>query len=1092
MQALNPWQVITEPTGIQQQTVLLLDAHPATLTDVASDSARQLPRPVWSYLVSGCLDFVRLVQEVRSRHDCALALRVAGPPPALSLISQDSTLTQVAQTAGRGVVPSPNTMAAGSMTAPPVGSSTRAPAKSDHRPRLFGSQTPADDTVATGHATSSPRVVLVLVQKSVHETRFSYTEASDGDVDSAAAIDLRALIQQVVQKFTPETKLRLQGLRVDIIKVALDLAWCCFQQDMVDIPVTQGITASVYHVTASGFSAALTHLAHGYCRLTPVDLCLSRQQQPPIRLTIDNHLLHHDFTACLGTNAPQVGISDPAVLQPIALAVVPAADFAPPLEVVPFKCLHRLAVRSHTTSPASRDYLNRLPIDQPLFFAPHHAESPGSLPPRFGHFVLLRRAHGWLWGCIDSAQAPYLMALDRDHTLWSVAGGDAPNPALHRAFVDTCVVPQRLSLHTAWTTDPPPVWQTPVYVSLDKNPLLMAGCQRALPAATIHLVDSDSAAPLSMHSMALPYRLTRIAHVVQTWSPSDGLVRTRWWCKLYTLLLQRPDGLTAGLRAMTATDPLATISYFLQGPLLRNLLELFAAFLPISASDRSNPEATTSSPMNSSCGLSPKLAMRSSPDFDRLAVAVNRLVKLIQTNDVTGMVNLDQLVAEFSETTLLPSSAAHLPTATHASDQQRRRTWLCAFVYRQVTRFLQWVTAAHHRISADHTEACGMIDSLISPAVQQLVTSPLALVTQPSDTSAASELQSQLPADVTQMAWQQANRYDAMTLREKEELAVPSPTAPGLSTSRMDTGNLFQPQSPVSRSWSMSPSIKGQDQGVESSAHRATNKASSLSGNHDPTDKNGSSSSQSPGGSRVQLKGYLRPRMTPLSTLQALQTKREQQLGSKSCLLYQYWSARPQQMSLEQTTPELAAPAAPAQRVHDAMAYQQQFQDRHRVDSSLGLSGGGGDAMVASSGGGGLGLSAGSVPSSASGAASTAPLLDAMLDPMMLGDLDFAANRRSNKPPSNKRARYSTGASSTPPDSKRRTARGLDSTSPGTIPAVASSTNTPQQQLGNSARSTGQSISALFAHIQPDWSALNGKRQRDFAGRLNAYETPSQ
>ncbi|KAJ1983837.1 hypothetical protein H4R34_001028 [Dimargaris verticillata] len=1123
MQALNSWQVITEPTGVQQQTVVLLDAHPATLTDVVLDSARQLPRPAWSYLVSGCLDFVRLVQEVRSRHDCALALRVAGPPPALSLISHgwdtlaqplpqiaegfrrisprsvalgpqrlvialDSTLTQVAQAAERKVVPAPTTM-----TAPPVGSAMLTTAKSDHRPRLFGSQAAIDDTVPTGHPTSSPRVVLVLIQKSTHETGFSYTEASDGDVHSAAATDLRALIQQVVQKFTPETKQRLQGLRLDIIKVALDQAWCHFQQDMVEVPVTQGITASVYHVTAPGFSAALAHLAHGYCRLTPVDLCLSNQQQSPIRVTIDNHLLHHDFTACLGASAPKMSISDPAVLRPIALAVVPDTQFAPPLEAVPFKCLHRLAVRSRTTGQASHTYLNQLPIDQPLFFTPSSAEIPETIPPRFGLFVLLRRAHDWLWGCIDGAQVPHLKALDQDHALWSVAGGEAPNPALHRAFVDTCVLPQRLSLHANSPTDQSPVWQTPVYVSLDANPVLMDSHQRALPTATIHLMDSEPATPFSMLSSALPYRLTRIAHVVPAWSPSDGLVRTRWWCKLYTLLLQRPDGLPAGLRAMAAMDPLATINYFLQGPLLCNLLELYAAFLPVSANDNGNPGAAASRPLDPPSAVSPKLSTRSSPDFDRLAVAVNRLVKLIQTNATTGMVNLEKLVAEFSKTTRSFSTASNLPTATHASDLQRQRTLLCAFVYRQVTRFLQWVTTAHHRISADHTEACGMIDSLISSAVQQLDASLLALVSPPSDTGTAGEPQQQPPTDVAQMAWQQANRYDAMTLREKEDMAAPSTTVPGLATSRVDTGNHFQSQPPASRSRSMSPSLKGQDLSVEAGSHRANKRSSTLSANHDPTEKNGPPSSQSPSGSRVQLKGYLRPRMTPLSTLQALQAKREQQLGPKSCLLYQYWSARPQQMSLEQTAPEPAATVAPAQRVQDAMVHQQQSQDRHRHDSSLstslGISGGTGDAMVTGSGSGGVGLSIGSGSLGASGTASTAPLLDAMLDPMMLGDLDFAPDRRPNKPPSNKRARYSTGASFTPPDSKRHAARGLDITSPGTIAAVSS---TPQQQSGHSARSTGQSTSALFAHIQPDWSALNGKCQRDFAGRLNAYETPSQ
>ncbi|RKP33282.1 hypothetical protein BJ085DRAFT_39420 [Dimargaris cristalligena] len=62
------WQSLCTPRAPAQRVLFLLDAHPAALTSVPTSQSPVPERPVWSHIISGCLQYTQLV---RSRLESA-------------------------------------------------------------------------------------------------------------------------------------------------------------------------------------------------------------------------------------------------------------------------------------------------------------------------------------------------------------------------------------------------------------------------------------------------------------------------------------------------------------------------------------------------------------------------------------------------------------------------------------------------------------------------------------------------------------------------------------------------------------------------------------------------------------------------------------------------------------------------------------------------------------------------------------------------------------------------------------------------------------------------------------------------------------
>ncbi|KAJ1966970.1 hypothetical protein IWQ62_002134, partial [Dispira parvispora] len=893
-------------TALAQHTILLLDADPAALTPIANTSAssspnRQMGRPIWSYIVSGCLEYLRLQQQTyRVGIGPSVALRVAGPPPSLGVVSHwdscqrpladiaeglrrisprsvaagvqrivlalEAAFTQLAQAHGRQAVTTRGSVSEGT----PV-----------PRRGLFGSGESANPTgvrVNSGGSSAAAGVSGLLNHPSnvptfpsgvtnpppsFPSTRNSPTQLLDGQSAGPASPQVhhrpKQLVLVLLQKTVDEGPFEfcetvgaspLVNLRVIIQRALLNVPHpfrsmlSNTRLEIIKVVVAPGQTDVHPSQLASrdvhlqpldnGMLVSVYHVPPQALHTAMVNLAHEHGRWHPLRLTVPTSE---------GSADHLVGLFENRSLTHDCPTI---ANHSLPLPLFDPTMLRSRSLRLQALPDTISLPTDALTCVHRLVWLPDRPDSSTEavahrklLPDRPYFFISNSgtAGSGSIQASMESA-TQYYVVLVRDGIPYLGCAPYSP------AQVSQGITPpnQRpLGVLANRDSFAYKLWHT-----LVAHPLLSnLDCGSTVTAEITLKSNPASRVLLGKNTIRVVLPDVEVEEIVMP-STQESQALGLQKHDIPNVLL--PKNWLIGSRwwcklhaSLTVPESLLVVTHpgLLADP-VASIHTLLSGLLLNHLTELFGalfPFYTDSSLVHQSSSIG---VADVPPVCDDMVVAVTRLVKAIEAKD-------PNLFGWYSEVARTHQSAT-------------TRVTLYDTIYRIIARFLQWVERSHRGLSPAHDKACSMIASLLNNITCLHGDSHTKGGTQnPRETKdlgkhVGAKSSEEPRVDLEQTTWKQIRKYEEMTLRERADLDMVDGSDTRHSTASLP-GRTLTP-------------------------HESTTEGS------EPAD---------PQHPKAQLKPYLRLRHSSLAKVKARRRQWEKQLGPRDCLLYRYWTTRPQQ-----------------------------------------------------------------------------------------------------------------------------------------------------------------------------------------------------
>ncbi|KAJ1650783.1 hypothetical protein IWQ61_008494 [Dispira simplex] len=893
-------------TAVAQHTLLLLDADPAALTPITnsltpSNSNTQMGRPIWSYIVSGCLEYLRLQQQTYRVGMCpSVALRVAGPPPSLGVVSHWDTCQRSLVDIADGLRRiSPRSVAAGvqrivlaleaaftqlaqAHTRQTVTGTTRGSvSEGTPGPRrgLFGSGEPVNPTGARANSGGDGVGVSGLLNHPINvstfpsgitnnpstfpNTRNSPIQVLDGQSAGPVSPQVhhrpKQLVLVLLQKTADEGPFEfcetvgtspLVNLRVIIQRALLNVPHSFRSMlnntrlDIIKVAMATGQAGAHPSQLASrdvhlqpldnGMLVSVYHVPPQALHRAMVNLAHEHGRWHPLRLSIPTSVGPADHLVGLFENRSLTHDCPTITSHSLPLPLFDPA-------MLRSRSLRLRALPDTVLLPT-----DALTCVHRLVWLPDRPDSSTEavahrklLPDRPYFFISDSgtAGSGSIQASLESA-IQYYVVLVRDGIPYL---GCAPYPPIQ--VPQSTITPSQRPLGVLANRDSfaYTLWYAlvvhPLLSNLDSGSTVTAEITLQSNLASRVLLgkqDSQTILPdVEVEDIVIPSTRESQALGLPAHDTPNVLLPQHW------LIGSRWWCKLHALLMVPESLVIVAQPGSLTDPVAA-IHTLLAGPLLTHLTDlfRSLFPFYTESSM---ALQSPSTGVADVPLVcDRMAVAVTRLVKAIEAKD-------PYLFGWYTEV-----ARTHQLATT--------RVTLYSTIYRIIAQFLQWVERSHRGLSSAHDEACSMIASLLTNVTcLHGDSNTKAAVQSPRETKdlgkhiGAKSLED-AGSDLEKTTWKQIRKYEEMTLRERTDLDTTDGSDTRYSAASLPGRTLTPHESSM--------------EGLE------------------PVD------SQHP---KAQLKPYLRPRHPSLAKVKARRSQWEKQLGPRDCLLYRYWTTRPQQ-----------------------------------------------------------------------------------------------------------------------------------------------------------------------------------------------------